>query len=425
MMESVKNSAAVQSFVQLPKKNRKIAVATLLATILIIVYFGYSIFAPVQNTAANEAGANAVGEPTNLRAQPVGDSQAGAGSNVNNPQLRPTLDASEKQRKEQSTTEGDGSYVADNELKDWSSKRQGALLDNKAPKVTQTKNETSQSEAEAELVEKAPKKESKVYLTVTPEQFESLQQNKRAAMQRAYISFRTASKGDGTTSFKGNWKPSGKGDADNPVNVRTGLRDDANGGPVGGFVPGDTLIAFTTSEVNSDTTTIIIAEVGAGPLAGAKVPLKVTRVDGYVVFESTSIAWDRNSAPFKAIALDPGVVASNGFSTSTDRHIMLRYGMLFFSAFAEGAGELSQAAINDVTVNGETITSQSNAKTKDYVIAGAGKVGQKLGTVAEKVFDTPPTVRVRKGQEMALVVIDTAHIPWLPEPYRIKQAVGS
>jgi len=240
-------------------------------------------------------------------------------------------------------------------------------------------------------------------------------------MEQAYVSFRVASDRGESTSVSGTWvKPKDESKTVGASGERQAVQI-ANAGPTGGFVPGDTFIAFTESEVNSDTTTVIMSEIGSGPLAGAKVPLKVTRVDGYVVFETLNLSWKRNSAPFKAIALDPGVVASNGFSTSTDRHILLRYGMLFASSFAEGAGELAQSAINNVTVNGETVTTQSDAETKDYIIAGVGKVGQRVATVAERVFDTPPTVRVKKGQEMALVVIEPAQIPWLPAPYVINR----
>ncbi|WP_330544793.1 DotG/IcmE/VirB10 family protein (plasmid) [Aeromonas hydrophila] len=420
MMDSIKNTAAVQDFVQLPGKSKKIAVISIAGLLFLVGYMLYSIFAPVETAVVNDPNAVQVGDAANLRAQVVGAPKGGEQNNVNNPQLRPALEQSESDRKQDSTKNGAGTYVVDAGLKSWESDRQSALLTDseiKPPPVDKTKA-GKPAGSPPPRTDVNPRQQ---YLSLTDEQMAKYRQSKIAAMEQAYVSFRVASDRGESTSVSGTWvKPKDESKTVGASGERQAVQI-ANTGPTGGFVPGDTFIAFTESEVNSDTTTVIMSEIGSGPLAGAKVPLKVTRVDGYVVFETLNLSWKRNSAPFKAIALDPGVVASNGFSTSTDRHILLRYGMLFASSFAEGAGELAQSAINNVTVNGETVTTQSDAETKDYIIAGVGKVGQRVATVAERVFDTPPTVRVKKGQEMALVVIEPAQIPWLPAPYVINR----
>lgn len=429
MLNKIKKFEAVQNYMALDKKGKSVAGATLFIVLGLIGFVLYSAFGPVSKKDDDVI-------PEVVTTSQTHESRAATGVRVNNakdPALHGALVESEEGRKERDVADT-GAYVVDGDLKTWSPDRQkttvdingnipGTVITEKKPTV----NVTGGNEKKVDtVVDDEP--ETK-YLSLSNEELQAIRSEKIAAIKTAYKEFRKAPEADSAAlTAAGIWDPTTapnkvQAPAENtPGYYGSGDKQNSKSVTVPGFVSGDTMIAFTTGEVNSDTTTTVLAQVGSGPLTGAIVPLKVSRIDGYVVFETINISWNRHVAPFKAIALDPGIVSSNAFSTSTDRHILLRYGMLFFSAFAEGAGDLAQAAINDVTVNGETITTQSNAKTKDYVIAGVGKIGEKLGNVAEKVFDTPPTVRVKKNQELALVVIEPAEIPWLPKPFRIKKS---
>ncbi|HDX8428170.1 TPA: DotG/IcmE/VirB10 family protein [Aeromonas veronii] len=430
MLNKIKNFEAVQNYMALNKKGKSIAGVSLIIVVGLIGFVFYSAFGPVSNAVVDEI-------PDEVTTSQTHESRAAASNvkvnNAKDPALHGALVESEEGRK-QKDVEDTGAYVVDGDLKTWTADREkttldvngnirGSVITEKKPTVNVTGENVKKADA---VVEDEPEVR---YLSLSNEELQAIRAEKIAAIKTAYKEFRKAPEADSATlTAAGIWDPTtapNKGQVpaeDVPGYYGDGNKQVSKSATVPGFVSGDTMIAFTTGEVNSDTTTTVLAQVGSGPLTGAIVPLKVSRIDGYVVFETINISWNRHVAPFKAIALDPGVVSSNAFSTSTDRHILLRYGMLFFSAFAEGAGELANAAINDVTVNGETITTQSNAKTKDYVIAGVGKIGEKLGNVAEKVFETPPTVRVKKNQELALVVIEPAEIPWLPKPFRIKKS---
>ncbi|MFQ2234925.1 DotG/IcmE/VirB10 family protein [Aeromonas dhakensis] len=429
MLNKIKNFEAVQNYMALNTKGKSVAGASLIIVLGLISFVFYSAFGPVSTDVVEDT-------PSVVTTNQTHQSRPATGVKVNNakdPALHGALVESEEGRKEKDVDQT-GAYVVDGDLKTWSADREKAKTDLNGnipgSVITEHKPTVDLGNSSEKKIDTVVNDEPEVrYLSLSNEELQAIRADKIAAIKTAYKEFRKAPESDSATlSAAGIWDPStapnnGKTQAGDIPGYYGGQdKSSSKTSVVPGFVSGDTMIAFTTGEVNSDTTTTVLAQVGSGPLVGAIVPLKVSRIDGYVVFETINISWNRHVAPFKAIALDPGVVSSNAFSTSTDRHILLRYGMLFFSAFAEGAGELASAAINDVTVNGDTITTQSDAKTKDYVIAGVGKIGEKLGNVAEKVFDTPPTVRVKKNQELALVVIEPAEIPWLPKPFRIHKS---
>lgn len=273
------------------------------------------------------------------------------------------------------------------------------------------------------------------------EELKEMQKNKFDAMKAYYDSISQVSEVNGGEVVRGTYVAAeAKTTSNNGMgtSIDVGNSSDENYYPISnvkkslssvsetpGFSPGDVLLASTKYAVNSDTTSTIIAEVVTGPLAGANVPLSVKREGEYVVFQSINISWNRYSSSFKAIAIDPGVVASNAFSTSTDRHIFYRYGSLFLSAFAEGAGDMAEKANSTVTVDGTTVIEDNSVGTKEYVIAGVGKIGSKLGAIAERNFNTPPTVHVDAHTKLALVVIDEAQIPWLPSPYIVKKTTAA
>jgi intracellular multiplication protein IcmE len=121
-----------------------------------------------------------------------------------------------------------------------------------------------------------------------------------------------------------------------------------------------------------------------------------------------------------AYAIDPQT-ANNAVATSADNHYMLRYGMLFASAFLQGFGN-AYASVNSSNMCGNNTTSCTiitpngtpnntvTAKTAAY--QGLGQVGTNLGQVAANIYaNTPPTVKLAQGTGIGILFMNDVTIP--------------
>ena len=152
--------------------------------------------------------------------------------------------------------------------------------------------------------------------------------------------------------------------------------------------------------------TPVMAQVVSGPFRGAKLMGSFTRENDRLViqFNRMSMPQWSNTIGISAYAID-AKTANNALATSVNHHYLLRYGMLFASAFLEGFGNAYQsftyacppgtASCNIVDSNGLQ-NNQVTATTAAY--QGLGQIGTNIGQAAQNVFNnTPPTVKVAQG----------------------------
>ena len=158
--------------------------------------------------------------------------------------------------------------------------------------------------------------------------------------------------------------------------------------------------------LNSDQPgTPVLATIVSGPYNGAKLMGTFQReTDRLVIqFNHMSMPQWANTLTINAYAVDANT-ANNALATSVNHHYLLRYGMLFASAFLEGFGNAYQsftyacppgtASCNIVNSNGLQ-NNQVTFTTASY--QGLGQLGTNLGQAAQSVYNTPPTVKVAQG----------------------------
>lgn len=409
-MLNIKNTTLVKSFTAMPKKNQKVAGFSLLITAALLGFGGWAIFGSGTQEKTNESlpGVQSkVDKSKPLRQAPIDQDQTSE-------EYKRILKAQAEEDAKKNRNAGT-SHITEANAVTWG--------DIDPPQKPKPKNNVvkvvhaSYTSDQVKEMAKAKFEAMKAYRDAISKTDEA---NSGEVIRGTYVAAKTTNATSTDDELTSDELDGLVRSASYYPSATKGVQKSSTT-EIPGFSPGDTLLATTKYAVNSDTTTTILAQVVNGPLVNADVPLTVKREGEYVVFETINISWNRYSSPFKAIAIDPGVVSTNAFSTYTDRHIFYRYGSLFLSAFAEGAGEMAKNANSTITVNGETVMEDNKVGTKEYMIAGAGKIGSKLGAIAEKNFDTPPTVHVDKGTQLALVVIEEAQIPWLPSPYVVKK----
>jgi len=158
--------------------------------------------------------------------------------------------------------------------------------------------------------------------------------------------------------------------------------------------------------LNSDQPgTPVLATVVSGPYTGAKLMGTFQREKDRLVvrFNTMSMPQWANTLAINAYAVDANT-ANNAIATSVNHHYLLRYGMLFASAFLEGFGNAYQsftyacppgtASCNIVNSNGL----QNNKVTfTTAAYQGLGQLGTNLGQAANTVFNMPPTVKMTQG----------------------------
>lgn len=178
-------------------------------------------------------------------------------------------------------------------------------------------------------------------------------------------------------------------------------------GPVA-IKAGSIQFAVIDTALDSDQPgTPVLATIVMGPYKGAKLLGGfTTATDALVVqFNLMSIPSLSSSIGINAYAID-GKTANNAIATNVNNHYLLRYGMLFASAFLQGFGSAYQnssycppgtAQCTIMSTNGNNAPPPADVTTKNAEYQGLGQVGETLGQVAASQFNTPPTITVAQG----------------------------
>ncbi len=182
------------------------------------------------------------------------------------------------------------------------------------------------------------------------------------------------------------------------------------------FKAGTIMFAVLITSINSDEKTPIMARIVSGKLKGSKLLGNFKRVDKkvYIRFHLLNDPKLPKSVAINAVAIDPNT-ARTAVSGHVNNHYLLRYGTLFASAFLEG---LSDAIIhsNSTTQCGffGCWTQRGNLNTSQQVAVGLGTVGRRYGQVMGHNFYTPPTIKIKGGTGIGILVMSDFNVPKLP-----------
>ncbi len=177
---------------------------------------------------------------------------------------------------------------------------------------------------------------------------------------------------------------------------------------------GSIIFAVLNTGINSDEPGPIMATVTEGKLKGSKVLGEFKRVEKKVVlqFSVMSVPSLEHSLTINAYGIDPEI-GRIAMASSVDNHYMYRYGSYFASSFIGGLGSAIQNSKSTVTTNvwGGTTQQFSDLSVTEKIFSALGEVGQKFSDVLKKDIDMPPTIRVKTGSGIGLLLMSDLTIP--------------
>jgi type IV secretory pathway VirB10-like protein len=172
------------------------------------------------------------------------------------------------------------------------------------------------------------------------------------------------------------------------------------------MAPGEILYAVIELALNSDIPSPVLATVAEGPLKGAKA-IGTFRQAG----EGLTIAFTRivpKGGPeirVEAVGIDPDASLPS-VRADVDTHFWERWGSLAAASFIEGLGHAASGRRTRVYVSGDTVVEEGIGKTMgDITLEAVGKVGERAAVQVERGFDRPPTVTVRAGEHVGILLI--------------------
>lgn len=161
-------------------------------------------------------------------------------------------------------------------------------------------------------------------------------------------------------------------------------------------------------EANSDIPGPVMAKLQSGPLAGSKILGSFTNTDEYLSITFNTLVENGVSKPINAIALNPNTTLS-GVATDRDsrymKRVILPAAAEFLTGFAEAVTDYGKT---DVTVNGETVTTETkDLNTKEQLYKGLGEGIKVIGEDAQqKGQSIKPMVKVAVGTPVGILFLE-------------------
>jgi type IV secretory pathway VirB10-like protein len=179
------------------------------------------------------------------------------------------------------------------------------------------------------------------------------------------------------------------------------------------YKAGDVAFAIIETSINSDEPGPVMARVVSGPLKGSRVLGSFERQDTKLMLTFTTLSMPDvpQSIDIDAIAIDPET-ARTALASDVDHHYLTKYGTLIASSFLEGMGQAVETSIGTPQLDSEgsgVIASTLPADSRDQIIVGLGKAGQRIATEINKA-DIEPTVTLNSGTGVGLLIMSDLRI---------------
>lgn len=174
--------------------------------------------------------------------------------------------------------------------------------------------------------------------------------------------------------------------------------------------PGALFYAVNDISLNSDNPGPVMATIVVGPLKGAKLLGEFKRSNDTLNLAFSTLAMPAGTTrQVQAFGVDPST-EEHGIRTAVDNHTLERWGGLIAASFLEGMGE-ARATSGSVTTStyggygGAAVTQSPRYDVADQAWIAAGKVGGRLANKLADKFERPPTVTLKAGQPIGILVI--------------------
>ncbi len=175
-------------------------------------------------------------------------------------------------------------------------------------------------------------------------------------------------------------------------------------------MPGDVAYAQMMTEANSDISGPVLAYIASGPLSGARALGSFSSTDTHIVLTFNTAVVKKKQYAINAYAVDPETTLT-GMATDVDNHYFSRVILPAAAKFLEGfADAVKDSGNTTVTVNGETVTSESSdLDTEEELLAGASEGIKELSDIIDEEAPDQPTVRVRAGTRFGLLFMQPVY----------------
>ncbi|MDI5833304.1 hypothetical protein OCF84_20740 (plasmid) [Shewanella xiamenensis] len=158
---------------------------------------------------------------------------------------------------------------------------------------------------------------------------------------------------------------------------------------------GDVVIVQIDNYLNSDDNGKFVRMTMLEPIEGPIITGEYTRQGEFLNITTSSISYKGITKPFKGIVVTADGRMSAGAATSSDNHSFYRWSMLVLSGALSGIGEvyLGSGAGTDKIIKENGDIYETSRPGYETIAIGVGKgIGDRTASIAEKEFETPPTV---------------------------------
>ena len=278
------------------------------------------------------------------------------------------------------------------------------------------------SDLQKQLNSQAQQQNQRSAESVTAQQ-RAMQESQQQQRMRAQVQGLENSMRSGVQNLSADWKlptlATVKGEGSSSGGATGG--GSAGQGPVA-IKAGSILFGVIDTALSSDSPgTPVLATIVTGPYKGARLLGGFTATkDALVIqFNLMTLANSPNSISINAYAID-AKTANNAVATNVDNHYLLRYGMLFASAFLQGFGNAYQnytycppgtQNCSVINTNGSSNLPSNDVTTTQAAYQGLGQIGTTLGQAAAAQFNTPPTITVDQGTGIGLLFMTDVRLP--------------
>lgn len=174
-----------------------------------------------------------------------------------------------------------------------------------------------------------------------------------------------------------------------------------------GLKAGDILYGVITIAVNSDIPSPVMAEIVEGSFRGSKCLGGFKLVGEEVILSFTKlISPQGRQYIIEAVGVNPDTSLAS-VKSHVDTHFFQRWGSLIAASFLEGIGAAAGSRSTRVYVDGDRVIEDGSLKTfEDMTLEALGKVGSRAANQVEAGFARPPTVTVKAGQELGILILN-------------------
>lgn len=173
-----------------------------------------------------------------------------------------------------------------------------------------------------------------------------------------------------------------------------------------GIPAGEILYAIMDTASDSDqASTPVMATIISGKWRGAKCIGSFQRLDERLVVQFSKMIFKQQEYGINGYAIDPKT-SLPGVRSSVDTHFLERWGGLIASSFLQGFGQVlqNQGSTTQITATGTT-NWRPKLNPEEQIWAALGVTGEKAGQQFEKNFDRPPTVTLKAGTEIGILIL--------------------